>query len=244
MVGGERQDAAGQLLRGAALPPGQQVLHPLVAVPGGDAIGQQHQPAARRQREADGLRLLGGLLQTGGQRAAGVADDSPVLFEIGRRRAVLIQRYRAGGAVDPGQVDGGEAAALPAAQQQRGDAPRTDAAVSDISTPAVNTAASAGYVGSEMSAQRSGTADNMPVSHSRAVASRQRANSAAVSPAASNEARKASDTAVFDAVNEGAKNVSTPSVGTSGSGSAVFGLFAGHGKGERLKALSPFVFEL
>ena len=30
----------------------------------------------------------------------------------------------------------------------------------------------------------------------------------------------------------------------SGSGSAVFGLFAGHGKGERLKALSPFVFEL
>ena len=30
----------------------------------------------------------------------------------------------------------------------------------------------------------------------------------------------------------------------SGSGSAVFGLFAGHEKGERLKALSPFVFEL
>lgn len=30
----------------------------------------------------------------------------------------------------------------------------------------------------------------------------------------------------------------------SGSGSAVFGLFAGHGKGERLKAFSPFVFEL
>lgn len=114
-----------------------------------------------------------------------------------------------------------------AAQQQRGDALRTDAAVSDISAPAVNTAASAGYVGSEMSAQRSGTADNMPVSHSRAVASRQRANSAAVSPAASNEARKASDTAVFDAVNEGAKNVSTPSVGTSGSGSAVSAKISG-----------------
>ena len=30
----------------------------------------------------------------------------------------------------------------------------------------------------------------------------------------------------------------------SGCGSAVFGLFAGHEKGERLKALSPFVFEL
>ena len=114
-----------------------------------------------------------------------------------------------------------------ASQQQRGDALRTDAAVSDISAPAVNTAASAGYVGSEMSAQRSGAADNMPVSHSRAVASRQRANSAAVSPAASNEARKASDTAVFDAVNEGAKNVSTPSVGTSGSGSAVSAKISG-----------------
>ena len=30
----------------------------------------------------------------------------------------------------------------------------------------------------------------------------------------------------------------------SGSGSALFGLFAGHGKGEELKALSPFVFEI
>ena len=120
MVGGQRQDAPGQLLRGAALPPGQQVLHPLVAVPGGDAVGQQHQPAARRQRKADGLRLLSGIFQPGGQRAAGVADDPPVLFEIGRRRAVLIQRHRAGGAVDPGEINGGEAAALPAAQQQRG----------------------------------------------------------------------------------------------------------------------------
>ena len=114
-----------------------------------------------------------------------------------------------------------------AAQQQRGDALRTDAAVSDISAPAVNTAARTDSVGSKMSAQRSGAADNMPVSHSRAVASRQRANSAAVSPAASNEARKASDTAVFDAVNEGAKNVSTPSVGTSGSGSTVSAKISG-----------------
>ena len=30
----------------------------------------------------------------------------------------------------------------------------------------------------------------------------------------------------------------------SGSGSALFGLFAGHGKGEELRALSPFVFEI
>lgn len=114
-----------------------------------------------------------------------------------------------------------------AAEQQRGDAPPINFAGSEATAPAVNTAASAGHIGSEMSAQRSGAADNMPVSHSRAVASRQHANSAAVSPAASDEARKASNTVVFDAVNEGAKNVSTPSVGTSGSGSAVSAKISG-----------------
>lgn len=113
------------------------------------------------------------------------------------------------------------------ADGRRGDALPTNYAGSETSMPGVNKAACADPVGSEMSARRSGAAENMPVSHSRAVASRQRANSAAGSPAVSKAAQKASNTAVFGTVKTDAQGTSAASVGTSGSGSAVSAKISG-----------------